>query len=286
MAGKIDNRTLWNIAAIVAICIIVLAIGIFIGRTLTMNTPGNPAIATVSPDDSNVITLPSAMPTLHPTLSVTPTASPMPSTITPTPSATATPTPTAHPSNMPTPTPTPTATPYPTQAPQVTPTPTPTPIPDDLIPDAPFYESITPIKPGDFLPPVSDQNSYDPGNGPIFIDLDHSNMGSPWAYPGDTLGIGLKLNNKGPAIDTIAKVTMTLKKMIITSDGQVLWIDYPVSKQFSTRITMGDNGTMQKNISYTIPTDIPNLEGTYKIVIKFYLNDQYSAGVVKVLTIL
>ncbi|HTX44236.1 MAG TPA: hypothetical protein VMC61_05860, partial [Methanocella sp.] len=92
MAGKIDNRTLWNIAAIVAISMIVLAIGIFIGRTLTMNTPGNPAIATVSPDDSNVITLPSANPTItqQPALSVTPTISPAPATVTPTPTVTPT----------------------------------------------------------------------------------------------------------------------------------------------------------------------------------------------------
>ncbi len=159
-------------------------------------------------------------------------------------------------------------------------------MPDNLIPDGPYYESITPLKPGDNLPPVSDQNSYDAGNGPIFIDLEHSNMGSPWAYPGDTLGIGLKLDNYGPAIDTFARVTLSLHKMIITSDGQVMWIDTGITKQFSTRITMADHGSMQKNISYTIPTDIPFLEGTYKVYINFYLYDQYSAGVVKVLTIM
>ena len=284
MAEKINSRTLWNIAAIVALCVIVLAIGIFIGRTLTMNTPGNPVIATVSPDDDSfVITLPSAGPTVtqHPTLSATPAASLKPSAVTPTPTVTVTPTPTTHPTNTPTPiptvtiTPTPTTTPYPTQEPQ----------PNDYIQDGPFYESITPIKTGDFLPPVSDENSYDPGNGPIFIDMEHSNMGSPWAYPGDTLGIGLKLNNYGPAIDTYARVTMSLQKMFIVN-GTKEWIDTGITKQFSTRIAMGDHGTMQKNISYTVPTDMPYIKGTYKIYIKFYLHDQYSAGVVKVLTIL
>jgi hypothetical protein len=296
LAGSISSKTLWNIAGIVVVCVIVLAIGIFIGRTLTMNSPGSPAATAVPPDDTNVITLPSAhpsnVPTLYPVASATPTANP--STITPTPSATATatPTPTANPSASPTPTamptatPTPTATPYPTQEPQVTPTPTATPLPDDFIPDAPFYESITPIKDGDYLPPVSDQNSYDPGNGPVFIDLPNSNMGSPWAYPGDTLGIGLKLKNNGPAIDTIARVTMSLQKMVVTTNGQIMWIDTGITKQFSTRIAVGDNGVMQKNISYRIPTDIPYLEGTYKIHIKFYLHDQYSAGVIKVMTIM
>ncbi len=284
MAGKIDSRAMWNIAAIVGLCVIVLAIGIFIGRTLTMNTPGNTVIATVPPgDDSGVVTQPSASPTITaPATSATP--APGQATLTPTPLATATPVPTARPTN--TPTPAPTATPYPTQGPWPTPTPTPTPIPDDFIPDTPFYESITPMKPGDFLPPVSDQNSYDPGKGPIFIDLANSNMGSPYAYPGDTLGIGLKLKNNGPAIDTTARVKMSMQKMYSKSDGQIGWQDYPVGKEFSTRIAMGDQGTMQKNISYRVPTDIPYIEGTYKIYIKFYLYDQYSAGVVKVLTIL
>jgi hypothetical protein len=171
-------------------------------------------------------------------------------------------------------------------APQPTPTPTPTPLPDDVIPVAPFYESITPIKQGDSLPPVSDQNSYDPGNGPIFIDLPNSNMGSAWAYPGDTLGIGLRLVNKGPAIDTYARVTMDLQKMVITSNGQVLWVDTGISKQFTTRVQAADQGSMQKNISYTIPRDIPGLQGTYKVNIKFYMNGVYSAGAVKVLTIM
>jgi hypothetical protein len=152
------------------------------------------------------------------------------------------------------------------------------------LPDEPFYESITPQKSGDNLPPVREENSYDPGNGPVYIDFANSYLGSDWAYPGDTIGIKLRLYNNGPALDKVAKVTMTMSKMYILY-GQVIWIDYPISKEFNTRIVIPNGGSMTKNLSYMVPTDMGDLRGTYKLYIKFYMDDQYSAGVTKVLTI-
>lgn len=132
---------------------------------------------------------------------------------------------------------------------------------------------------------MSDENSYD-GNGPVFIDFANSYLGSDYAYPGDTVGIKLRLYNNGPAINKVATVSMTMAKLYITPYGQKVWLDFPVSKQFNTNIVIPDHGAMTKNLSYAVPNDMGDISGTYKIYIKFYLDDQYSSGVVKVLTIL
>ncbi len=296
-----NNKTLLNILAIAAILIIVLAIGVFIGKTLTMNPSGNNLVPsstpTVAPDDSNTIVLPStsAVATVRPIGTPTFTASPLPSsTPTASPSATLTVTPTSTPgpsvapsaTPLPTITPLPTAepSPYPTAPPQPTITPTPTP---EIIPDTPFYQSITPLKPGDSLPSVSDQNTLTgDNNGPIFVDFAHSNMGSDYAYPGDTIGVQLRLYNSGPAINTVARVTLNVS-MMITSYGQTMWIDTGVSKQFDTQITMGDYGSTYKNISYQVPdSNDPGLKHTYKIIIMFYVKGQSPFGVIKVFNIM
>lgn len=282
MAGKISTRTLWNIAAIVVLCAIVLTIGIFIGRTLTMNTPGNPAIATVVPDDSNVITLPSADPTAvtayHPNSSVTPTASPKPSTITPTPSATATPTLTPTPAPTVTPTPTPTATPTPT------PTPTPTQGQGGLVLDGPYYEHITPLKDGDWLQPIYDSSIID--NDTIYVDIYKSNMGSSWAYPGDTIGISLNIKNKGPAIDAPARATINIS-MVVYGDGMPVVIPM-YHNEYDTRLTIGDHSETFKNISYTVPTNIPDYarHSIYRVEVRYYINGQFMSGAIKEVNIL
>lgn len=271
MAGKIDNRTLWNIAAIVVICVIVLAIGIFIGRTLTMNTPGNTATVTVTPDDTNMITLPSALPTStsthYPTLGVTPTTSPSPTTITPTPSVTVTPTPTATPTATPTPTPPPTA-----------------PEQGQLVLDGPYYEHITPLKDGDWLQPVYDSSIIE--NDTIYVDIYKSKMGSSWAYPGDTIGISLNIKNTGPAIDTFARAAINIS-MVVYGDGIPMVIPL-YHNEYDTRLTIGDHSETFKNISYTVPTNIPDYarHSIYRVEVRYFVNDQFMSGAIKEVNIL
>jgi len=153
------------------------------------------------------------------------------------------------------------------------------------VPDAPFYENITPLKPGDYLAPVSDQNAFIPGSGPIFVDLSQSDMGSDWAYPGDTIGVKLRLANQGPAIDTVSRVTLNLSKLYYTADGGTIWLDDILNEQYYTKITIPAYGWTYKNISYQVPNN-PNIKGVYKIYIRFYVNGQFTAGAIKVFNIM
>jgi hypothetical protein len=284
-----NNKMLLNIVVVVALLIIVLAIGVFIGKSFTSKTPGPTTVPTAMPgDESNSIVLPSSTPTLtplvSPTITATVTVSPSvpASNITPTPTIVPSPSPTA--TAVPTITPTPTAQPtsYPTEAPTITPTPTPSPASSNpFLQDEPFYESISPLKSGDNLAPVD--NSYIAGNGPVYIDLANSYMGSGYAYPGDTLGVKLRLYNQGPAINTVGTVTMNLSRMYYTQDGGTTWVQM-LSQQYDTNIQIGSYGATYKNISYQVPNS-PGIAGFYKIYIMFYVNGQFTAGVVKELNI-
>jgi len=282
---KPNDKMLLNIAAIVAVLIIVLAIGVFIGRTLTMNSGSGVHANTpsVSPgDNSNSFVLPSGMPTITPSprpgVNATPTAVPSASpTVTATPIPTASPSPTTAPSLTPTPIATPTY--YPTEPPQITPTPTPSPA-VDITPDAPFYESITPLKQGDYIAPVSDYNSFT-DNGPVYIDIHQSYMGSDYAYPGDTIGVKLRLYNTGPALDTVSLVTLNLSKMIAPN----VFVETPINEQYYTKITMSNQGSMYKNFSYPVPMD-NSIAGVYKIRIRFYVNGQLNAEAIKAFNII
>lgn len=296
---------LLNIAAVAVILIILLAIGIFVGKTLTMNpadTSGHDA--TTSPDNSSyVITLPSTSPdessTASPGTSMAPTPSSSPSsgasttTLTPTPAATTSASPTATP--VASATTSPSVTPSPTAVPSQTPTPSPspslpaspTPEPGQMLLDAPYYEHITPLKSGDEsrLQPV--HNSAIMGNDTIYVDIYNSNMGSSYAYPGDTIGIGLKVINSGPAIDTSARANISISQIIYNSN------DIPTtvllfSKDYYTRLTIGDNSYTFKNISYTVPTNIPaSMQYTvYQVKVQYYVSDELMSGAIKEVNIL
>jgi len=150
-----------------------------------------------------------------------------------------------------------------------------------MLHDEPFYENVSPLQPGDNLAPVD--NSYIAGNGPVYIDLSNSYMGSGYAYPGNTIGVKLKLYNEGPAIDTIATLTMNLSRMIYTPDGSTAWVPI-LSQQYSTDLQIDSYGSTYKNINYTVP-NTPGIAGFYKIYIMFYINGQFSAGAIKELNI-
>jgi hypothetical protein len=150
----------------------------------------------------------------------------------------------------------------------------------DIAPDAPFYENITPLKPGDFVAPVSDYNSFN-DNGPIHIDIHQSYMGSDYAYPGDTIGVKLRLYNSGPAIDTVSLVTLNLSRMIAPN----VWVDNIINEQYYTKIAMSNQGSMYKNFSYPVPMD-NSIKGVYKIRIRFYVNGQLNSEAIKAFNIL
>ena len=163
--------------------------------------------------------------------------------------------------------------------PSITPTPTPVPIAD-----TPFYESITPLKQKDQFSLAPVENSYISGNGPLYLDLAHSNMGSGWAYPGDTVGVSVKMYNDGPALDTTAHMTMGLQKYIYTDYGS-FWSSDLVSEEIDTPLTVGEKTSFTRNFSYSVP-NTTGLKGFYRITVKYYINGQFNCGFVKELNIL
>lgn len=282
---RFNQKTLWNVAVVAVLLMIMLAIGVFIGRTLTMNTPGDTA-PTIGPsatpgNDHNAIMATSVVPTAA---AVTLAPSPAANTATPAPSATIAPTPTPRPTPSPTPVATPTPTPRPTFTPTPSPTPTPTPTPIGTA-DTPFYESITTLKDKDRFSLAPVENSYLAGNGPLYLDLAHSNMGSGYAYVGDTIGIQLKIYNDGPAMNKMALVTMNISRMITTPAGSFWRDDIIPGQQFETRITVGEKASFTKNLSYAVP-NAAGIGGFYRITVKFYVDGKFNAGFIKELNIL
>jgi hypothetical protein len=175
----------------------------------------------------------------------------------------------------------------PTSTPTLTPTPTPTinrPQPGELLIDGPYCQSITDVMPGDFLQPIRDSSIII--NDTILVDIYQSDMGSSWAYPGDTIGLSLLIKNNGPAIDTIARAKINIS-MILYGDG--IPITVPLAhKEYDTRLAIGDHSTTRKNISYTVPTDIPPSlrDKIYQVEIMYYINDQPMSGAIKEVNIL
>lgn len=267
-SGHLD-KTLLNVIAITCLIVIILAMGIFVSKTLTMNMSGDARYA-IEPsishgDDSYVITFPSTSPALSP--AQLPLVSPSPSinrvaatlTFTPTPVITSTPSPTP------------------------TPLPAPSPTPIQAV-DMPFYESITPLKEKDQFSLAPVHNSYIAGNGPLYLDLVNSYMGSGYAYAGDTIGVKLRIKNKGPTMNKTAFVTMNISRMVYTP-YESYWSDDIINGQFNTQIVADENAFFTKNISYTVP-DMPSIKGFYRIYVRFYVDDKFNAGFIKELNIL
>ena len=197
---------------------------------LTLGTSPTPT-ATTSPDSTAQPGGTATASVSNPTVTSTVTASPT-ATITPTPTVTPTPTPTF--------TPTPTSTPTPT----ITPTPTPS-----LVADAPFYENITHIKDADRGKIGDVDRSYQSGSGPLYLDIANSYLGSPYAYPGDTFGMKLRLYNQGPALDTVATTTLSVSKDM----GSPIGFVPVINQQFNTPVVADSNSAVYKNVSIPIP---------------------------------
>jgi len=105
-------------------------------------------------------------------------------------SPTPTPTPTPIITVVPTPEPTVTATPTPTPTPTPVPSPTPTPRPT-VTPDLDLQKSLTPLD--QYAPKYMADVAQSATTGELSIDLMHSDMGGPYAYPNDTYVMHLTL---------------------------------------------------------------------------------------------
>jgi hypothetical protein len=128
------------------------------------------------------------------------------------------------------------------------------------------------------------ENSYIAGNGPLYLDLDHSYMGSGYAYTGDTIGVKLKMYNDGPAMNKPATVTMKLFKMIYTPYGSYWW-DTGINQEFTMQINVGERSSFTRNLSYIVP-NMAGIKGFYRIEVKFYVDGNFNAGFIKELNIL
>ncbi len=106
-------------------------------------------------------------------------------------------------------------------------------------------------------------------------------MGSGYAYPGDTIGVKLRMKNEGPAMNKTAFVTMNLSRIIYPC----YWADDIINQQFNTQIVAGENALFTKNISYMVP-DVPDIKGFYRIYVRFYVDGKFNAGFIKELNIL
>jgi hypothetical protein len=109
-------------------------------------------------------------------------------------------------------------------------------------------------------------------------------MGSSYAYPGDTIGVMLRMKNEGPAINKSADVTLNLSRMVYTSYGSY-WLDDIANEQLETHIVADGNSFFTKNISYTVP-DIQGIGGFYRIYVRFYVDGKFNAGFIKEVNIL
>ncbi len=272
-----------RILTMIGLVIVILCIAVLMVKSLNIGGTGS---ASTAPEDS-------AQPTAIPDQGyLTSGASPTP-TVTTSPGSTAqtggtatasvsiTPTPTVTPTATVSPTatitPTPTVTPTPTAAPTATPTVTPTPTPS-VVADAPFYENITPIKDSDRGKIGDVDRSYQSGSGPLYLDIANSYLGSPYAYPGDTFGMKLRLYNQGPALDAIAATTLSVSKDM----GSPIGFVPVINQQFNTHVVADANSAVYKNVSVPIP-DTP---GYYSVKIGFYMNGNMMATATTHLTIL
>ena len=281
-----------RILTMIGLIVVILCIALLAARSL--NIGGTGSASTVPGDSVQPTTIPDqgyltagTSPTPSATTSPGSTAQPggtatISVSITPTPivTSTATASPTATPTPTPTvtPTPTPTATPTPTPTPIPTITPTPTP---SIVADAPFFESITPIKDSDRGRVQNPTPDYQSGSGPLYLDFSNSYLGSPYAYPGDTFGMKLRLYNQGPALDTIATITLNVSKNM----GSLIGYVPVISQQFNTHIVADANSAVFKNVSVPIP-NTPGFEGLYSVRIGFYANGRTMSTATTYLTIL
>jgi hypothetical protein len=150
----------------------------------------------------------------------------------------------------------------------------------------PFFEYVTPIKPGDFTKlKYLDIISLDQeAQGQLVLDLSGSYLGAAYLYQGDTLGVKLKLFNSGEALDRDVVIHLDLAKYIEIPGG-CFWTPALISKDLTAHIEARPSAVLYKNFTYTIP-DMSGIQGVYRIDATVYLNGSKTAGFRKEIQIL
>lgn len=141
--------------------------------------------------------------------------------------------------------------------------------------DVSFYEDYRHPEKDYALAAVPDAPYYNSGTSRVVVDLNNCYFGRVNPFPGDTVGMRLRLYNPGAAIQDNARVNLTIDKRIDTPLGAV-WLDNLLQKSFYTPISIGENMAVIKNMSYTIPLDggLVDISGYYRVTANISTSQQ------------
>jgi hypothetical protein len=172
-----------------------------------------------------------------------------------------------------------TPTPVPVSVPMIAPK-----LPLEVLWDQPFYESIKPIQDYDRKKLIVDDTSYRFDSGPLLLDPAGTYGGSVYAYPGDTIGIRLRIYNNGKLLSTVARVDITLLKMNDTNNN--VFTDTGVDLHYDMDVESEESTGMEKSILINVPENNSDSAGSYKLTVKLYVNDTLSSDMSKEFNVL
>jgi hypothetical protein len=157
-------------------------------------------------------------------------------------------------------------------------------LPLEVLWDRTFYESIEPIQNYDRQKLLVDDTSYRFDNGPLLLDPSGTYGGSVYAYPGDTIGIRLHIYNNGGPLSTVARVNITLLKIMDTNNSS--FMDTGVDLDYDMSVDANESTGMEKSLLINIPENNSDSAGYYRLNIKLYVNDTLSSDMSKEFNVL
>ena len=157
-------------------------------------------------------------------------------------------------------------------------------LPLEVLWDRTFYESIEPIQNYDREKLLVDDTSYRFDSGPLLLDPSGTYGGSVYAYPGDTIGIRLHIYNNGGPLSTMARVNITLLKIIDMKNSS--FMDTGVDLDYGMSVDANESTGMEKSLLINIPGNSSDSAGYYRLNIKIYVNDTLSSDMSKEFNVL
>ena len=157
-------------------------------------------------------------------------------------------------------------------------------LPLEVLWDRTFYESIEPIQNYDREKLLVDDTSYRFDSGPLLLDPSGTYGGSVYAYPGDTIGIRLHIYNNGGPLSTVARVNITLLKIIDMKNSN--FMDTGVDLDYGMSVDANESTGMEKSLLINIPGNSSDSAGYYRLNIKIYVNDTLSSDMSKEFNVL